>query len=83
MKPSLTHKLAQLGTRLHELARAANTTPEQLLQAGAEAWLAPPGRDFAQASAYVLKKHRELYGRLASPMRWPTIGEAPERHRLS
>ncbi|MGZ3489070.1 MAG: ribbon-helix-helix protein, CopG family [Isosphaeraceae bacterium] len=51
--------------RLRELAREAGISPEQLLSAGVEEWLTRPGRDFAEAAAYVLQKNRELYRRLA------------------
>jgi len=51
--------------RLRELAREAGVSPEQLLRVGVEGWLSRPGRDFAEAAAYVLQKNRELYRRLA------------------
>ncbi len=51
--------------RLQEIAIAAGITPEELLRAGVEEWLARPGNDFAEAAAYVLKKNDELYRRLA------------------
>ena len=51
--------------KLEELAREAGVTPEELLRAGVEEWLAAPGRDFAEAAAYVLSKNAELYRRLA------------------
>ena len=51
--------------RLRELAREAGIYPEQLMCAGVEEWLTRPGRDFAEAAAYVLQKNRELYRRLA------------------
>jgi transposase-like protein len=51
--------------QLRELAREAGVSPEQLLRAGVEEWLNRPGRDFAEAAAYVLQKNRELYRRLA------------------
>ncbi len=51
--------------RLRELAEEAGVSPEQLLRDGIEAWLRRPGRDFAEAAAYVLEKNRELYRRLA------------------
>lgn len=51
--------------QLRELAREAGVSPEQLLRAGVEEWLSRPGRDFAEAAAYVLQKNRELYRRLA------------------
>lgn len=51
--------------QLRELAREAGVSPEQLLRVGVEEWLSRPGRDFAEAAAYVLQKNRELYRRLA------------------
>ena len=51
--------------RLRELAREAGVSPEQLLRVGIEEWLSRPGRDFAEAAAYVLQKNRKLYRRLA------------------
>ena len=46
-------------------ARYLEHSPEQLQRDGIEAWLRRPGRDFAEAAAYVLEKNRELYRRLA------------------
>jgi predicted transcriptional regulator len=51
--------------RLHDLAREAGTTPEDLIRAGIEEWLAHPRADFAEAAEYVLEKNAELYRRLA------------------
>ncbi len=51
--------------QLRDLAREAGISPEQLLRGGVEEWLSRPGRDFAEAAAYVLRKNRELYRRLA------------------
>jgi predicted transcriptional regulator len=51
--------------KLEELAQEAGVTPEALLRAGVEEWLARPRSDFAEAAAYVLKKNAELYRRLA------------------
>lgn len=51
--------------RLRELAREAGVTPESLLRAGVEEWLNRAGGDFSEAAAYVLRKNRELYRRLA------------------
>ena len=51
--------------QLRELAREAGVSPEELLRVGVEEWLSRPGRDFAEAAAYVLQKNRELYRRLA------------------
>jgi hypothetical protein len=50
--------------RLREQAREAGISPEQLLKAGVEEWLARPGRDFAEAAAHVLRKNHELYRRV-------------------
>jgi hypothetical protein len=51
--------------RLRDLAREAGVSPEQLIAAGVEEWLNRPDRDFAEAAAYLLRKNRELYRRLA------------------
>jgi hypothetical protein len=51
--------------RLKELAEAAGLTPEDLLRASVEAWLAQPNEDFTRAANYVLRKNAELYRRLA------------------
>jgi antitoxin FitA len=51
--------------RLREMAREAGISPEQLLRDGVEEWLNRPARDFSEAAAYVLRKNRELYRRLA------------------
>ena len=51
--------------RLRELAREAGVSPEQLLCVGIDEWLKRPDQDFATAAAYVLRKNKELYRRLA------------------
>lgn len=50
---------------LHDLARNTGMSPEELLRALVEEWLACPGQDFAEAASYVVRKNRELYRRLA------------------
>ena len=52
-------------SRLKELAAKAGLTPEELLRASVEQWLAKPREDFAKAAAYVLSKNADLYKRLA------------------
>lgn len=52
-------------SQLRKLAEEAGISPEELLRASVEHWLARPKEDFAQAAAYVLKKNAELYRRLA------------------
>lgn len=51
--------------RLTALAKQAGQTPEEMLRASLEQWLANPAEDFAKAAEYVLKKNAELYRRLA------------------
>ena len=51
--------------RLRELAREAGISPEQLPAPASRSGWTRPGRDFAEAAAYVLQKNRELYRRLA------------------
>jgi predicted transcriptional regulator len=51
--------------KLQEIAEQAGVTPEELLRAGVQEWLARPHGDFADAAAYVLAKNAELYRRLA------------------
>jgi hypothetical protein len=46
-------------------AEEAGVSPERLLRDGVAEWLSCPGRDFAEAAAYVLEKNRELYRRLS------------------
>jgi predicted DNA-binding protein len=64
-----TIQLADQSTkRLEELARTTGVSPERLLSEGIEEWLnglQSEGLSFAEAAAYVLKKNRELYRRLA------------------
>jgi predicted transcriptional regulator len=51
--------------RLQQLAQNSQVSPEDLLSASIEDWLACPKNEFTQASSYVLKKNAELYRRLA------------------
>jgi|HubBroStandDraft_4_1064222.scaffolds.fasta_scaffold452918_1 hypothetical protein len=52
-------------SRLRELADEAGVSPEEMLCASAEQWLAEPRDDFSAAVAYVLRKNSELHRRLA------------------
>jgi hypothetical protein len=52
-------------TRLRELAKEADSTPDELVRARVVDWLSQPKEDFLRASAYVLRKNAELYRRLA------------------
>ena len=52
-------------SKLEELAKEAGTSPEDLLRAQVESWLAHPQADFLAAAGHVLKKNAELYRRLA------------------
>ncbi|MBV5261688.1 DNA-binding protein [Synechococcus moorigangaii CMS01] len=52
-------------SRLQELARSNQVSPEELLGASIEDLLTSPKKDFTQASKYVLEKNVELYRRLA------------------
>lgn len=62
----ITIQLSEEGLRkLQDLAKQADTTPEELLRANVEEWLTRPARDFAEAADYVLRKNAELYRRLA------------------
>jgi antitoxin FitA len=54
----------QLG-KLQQLALENQVSPEDLLRANIEDWLAASNDDFTQAASYVLKKNAELYRRLA------------------
>lgn len=47
------------------LAREAGICLEELLRTGVADWLDRPAPDFAEVSAYILEKNRELYCRLA------------------
>ena len=51
--------------KLKEVAKGLLVTPEELVVASIEDFLARPEDDFEQAVEYVLKKNTELYGRLA------------------
>jgi hypothetical protein len=51
--------------QLHEMARRAGVSPEELARAGLEDWLRQPREDFARAARYVLEKNADLYRRLA------------------
>ncbi|NJL62352.1 MAG: ribbon-helix-helix protein, CopG family [Methylacidiphilales bacterium] len=51
--------------RLQQLAQESQVSPEDLLRASIEDWLACPKNEFTQAASYVLKKNAELYYRLA------------------
>jgi predicted transcriptional regulator len=51
--------------KLKELAAESGVTPENLLQASVDEWLARQRADFVEAAGYVLQKHAELYRRLA------------------
>jgi antitoxin FitA len=51
--------------RLKELAEEAQVAPEEFVRASVEEWLRRPKEDFARAADYVLRKHAELYRRLA------------------
>ncbi|WP_071932264.1 DNA-binding protein [Picosynechococcus sp. PCC 7003] len=52
-------------SRLQELARSNQVSPEEFLGVSIEDLLTSPKKDFPQASSYVLKKNVELYRRLA------------------
>jgi antitoxin FitA len=51
--------------KLQQLARDSQVSPEDLVRANIEGWLAASNDEFTQASSYVLKKNAELYHRLA------------------
>jgi antitoxin FitA len=51
--------------KLQQLARENQVSPEDLLHANIEGWLAASTDEFTQAASYVLKKNAELYHRLA------------------
>ena len=63
--------------RLLDQAREAGTTPEHLIRAGVEEWLARPRADYTEAAEYVLRKNAELYRRLG-PATPPDPRDAPE-----
>jgi antitoxin FitA len=51
--------------KLQQLAKESQVSPEDLLRANIEDWLARPKDEFTEAASYVLKKNAELYRRLA------------------
>jgi antitoxin FitA len=51
--------------QLQQLARDSQVSPEDLVRANIEGWLAASNDEFTQAASYVLKKNAELYRRLA------------------
>jgi predicted transcriptional regulator len=51
--------------RLQQLAQEIHISPEDLLRANIEDWLACPNKKFAEAASYVIKKNAELYRRVA------------------
>lgn len=51
--------------KLQQLALENQVSPEDLLRANTEDWLAASNDDFTQAASYVLNKNAELYRRLA------------------
>lgn len=51
--------------QLNRLAEAAQVSPDQLLQAQVDDWLANPPDDFQKVASYVLNKNEELFNRLA------------------
>ncbi len=51
--------------KLQQVAKAAQSTPEDLVKACVEEWLKRAAPDFAAAAEYVLHKNTELYRRLA------------------
>lgn len=51
--------------KLQQLALENQVSPEDLLRANIEDWLAASNDDFTQAASYVLNKNAELYRRLA------------------
>ena len=55
------NRMLQLGA----LAADAKVSPEELLQASLDKWLADQAIDFAAAANYILEKNAELYQRLA------------------
>ncbi len=52
-------------TKLKEVARHLNITPEDLVRVSIDELLSRPGDDFQKAVDYVLAKNAELYRRLA------------------
>ena len=51
--------------KLQQLALDNQVSPEDLLRANIEDWLAASNDDFTQAASYILNKNAELYRRLA------------------
>jgi antitoxin FitA len=51
--------------KLQQLARDSQVSPEDLISANIEGWLAASNDEFTQAASYVLNKNAELYRRLA------------------
>ena len=51
--------------KLQQLALENQVSPEDLLRANIEDWLAASNDDFTQAASYILNKNAELYRRLA------------------
>lgn len=54
-----------LMTKLQELAKQHNVTPEDLVRASVEELVALPEEAFQDALDYVLQKNEQLYQRLA------------------
>lgn len=54
-----------LMTKLQELAKHHNVTPEDLVRASVEELVASPEEAFQDALDYVLQKNEQLYQRLA------------------
>lgn len=54
-----------LMTKLQELAKQHNVTPEDLVRASVEELVASPEEAFQDALDYVLQKNEQLYHRLA------------------
>jgi predicted transcriptional regulator len=54
-----------LMTKLQELAKQHNVTPEDLVRASVEELVASPEEAFQDALDYVLQKNEKLYQRLA------------------
>jgi predicted transcriptional regulator len=51
--------------KLQQLARDSQVSPEDLVRANIEDWLAAFNDEFTQVASYILKKNAELYRRLA------------------
>jgi hypothetical protein len=52
-------------TRLRELAKEVDSTPDELVRAKVVDWLGCSKEEFLRAAEYVLRKNAELYRRLA------------------